>query len=57
MANDAVPLPTSDVIHQYGSRSALQRSPIPDNSNDGGFLAHVSDNPFFTAVSEPQLQG
>ena len=56
MANDAVPLPTSDVIHHYGSRSALQPSPISEKSNDGSFLAHISDNPFFTAVSERGLQ-
>ena len=53
MANDAVPLPTSDVIHRYGSRSALQPS---EKSSDGGFLAHISDNPFFTAVSMQGLQ-
>ena len=54
MANDALPLPTSDVIH--GSRNALQPSPIAEKSNDGGFLAHISDNPFFTAVSMPGIQ-
>lgn len=57
MANDAVPVPASDVIHQYGLRSALDPSPVPGQSNDGGFLAQISDNPFFTAVSMPELRG
>ena len=53
MANDAVPVPTSDVIHQHGLRKALDPSPIPEKSDGGGFLAQVSGNPFFTAVSMP----
>ena len=44
MAKDAVPVYTSDVIHQYGLKSALE-------PYDGGFLAQISGNPFFTAVS------
>lgn len=51
MANDAVSVPTSDAIHKYGLRSAQDPS-----SNDGGFLAQVSGNPFFTAVRIPELQ-
>lgn len=49
MANDAVPVPRSDVIHQYGHRGALDPFAVPEKSNDGGFLAQVSVNPFFTA--------
>lgn len=56
MANDAVPLPTSDVIHQYGRRNALHHPPIPEKINDGSFLAQVSGNPFFTAVGTPELR-
>ena len=57
MANDAVPVPTSNVIHQYGLKSALDPSPVPEKSNDGSFLAQISGNSFFTAVSLPYLRG
>lgn len=57
MANDAVPVPRSDVIHQYGHRGALDPFAVPEKSNDGGFLAQVSGNPFFTAVSTSETRG
>lgn len=57
MANDADPVPTSDVINTYGLESALDPSPIPAKTNGNGFLAQISGNPFFTAVSMLQLQG
>lgn len=57
MANDAAKVTTSDVIHQHGLRSALDPSPIPVKGNDAGVLAQISDNPFFTAVSMPELPG
>ena len=57
MAKDAVPVYTSDVIHQHGLKSALEPSPILENNNDGGFLAQISGNPFFTAVNMLYLRG
>ena len=56
MANDAVPVPKPDVIHQDGLRWALDPSPISEKSDHAGFLAQVSGNPFFTAVNIPGLQ-
>lgn len=52
MANDAVPVPTSDVTHQYGLRSALHPPTVPEKGNEGSFLVQVSGNPFFTAVRD-----
>ena len=57
MAKDAVPVYTSDVIHQHGHKSAPEPFPILENSNDGGFLAQISGNPFFTAVNMLYLRG
>ena len=51
MAKDAVPVYTSDVIHQHGLQGALEASPVLEKNNDGGFLAQISGNPFFTAVN------
>ena len=56
MANDAVPVPKSDLSHQHGLRGALRTSPVLETSNDGSFLAQVSSNPFFTAVGMPGLR-
>ena len=56
MANGAIPVATSDVINQYELRNALP-PPIAEKSHDGGFLAQVSGNPFFTAVGTPDLRG
>lgn len=52
MANDAVPVPTSDVTHQYGLRNALHPPVVPEKGNEGSFLAQISSNPFFTAVRD-----
>lgn len=52
MANDAVSVPTSDVTHQYGLRSALHPPVAPEKGSEGSFLAQVSGNPFFTAVRD-----
>ena len=50
MAKNAAPA-TTDAVGQYG-RSGLS-GPRPHSTvNEGGFLAQVSANPFFTAVSE-----
>ena len=57
MAKDAVPVYTSDVIHQHGLKGALEPSPVLENNNDGGFLAQISGNPFFTAVNMLYLRG
>ena len=57
MAKDGVPVYTSDVTHQHGLESALEPSPVLENSNDGGFLAQISGNPFFTAVNTLYLRG
>ena len=57
MANDAAKVPTSNVIHQNGLRSALDPSLVPVKGNDASFLAQIADNPFFTAVSMPEVRG
>ena len=57
MANDAVPVPTSDVIHKYGLKNALEHSSISEKSNGASFLTQVSNNPFFTAVSMAKIKG
>ena len=55
MANDAIPVATPDVTHQFGLQGALHPPPVPEKSHNGSFLAQVSNNPFFTAVSTLDL--
>ena len=57
MANDANPVATPDVIHQFGLEGAHLPSPVPEKGHNGTFLAQVSNNPFFTAVSTSELRG
>lgn len=50
IANDAIPVPASDIIDQYGRRS-LPVPLVPPPSHDGGLFAQFTSNPFFTGVS------
>lgn len=57
MANDAIPVATPDVNHQFGLKGALHPPAVSEKGHNGSFLAQVSNNPFFTAVSTPELRG
>ena len=50
MAKDALPGQSTGIVDQYG-RKGIAEPVLQSSTNDGGFIAQVSGNPFFSAVS------
>ena len=50
MAKDALQGQATGTVEQYG-RKGIGDPVLQSPTNDGGFVAHISGNPFFSAVS------
>lgn len=50
MAKDALQAQATGTVEQYG-RNGIADPDVQLPTNDGGFLAQISGNPFFSAVS------
>ena len=50
MAKDALQGQATGIVDQYG-RKGIAEPVLQSPTNDGGFIAQVSGNPFFSAVS------
>ena len=50
MAKEAPQGQATSIVDQYG-RQGIAESVLQSPTNDGGFIAQISGNPFFSAVS------